>query len=266
MFLDFAAIKLPHNRWHTERLVDIPIDAWARAGALANSLIFISLCYSGFNAAVYVADEVDQAKSVIPKALMRGTLIVMLLYLLLNAVFVYAQPPQNIAGVSDVAAVAAESLGGRPLAMLVRVTISAALFTSVLSMMMAAPRVYAKMADDGLLSGFLQFQGDIPRPAVAAQVVLAVVLIYFSSLRGLLTYLGLTLSLSAACSVGCLFLPKIRSQPWLHRSHIAPAIYITCSIAIAVIATIAKPWQIAGTALTVLVGVIAYALVKRTKR
>lgn len=260
VFLGFAAIQVPDHPWHTERLAGISNNTWTLVGAMASSLVWISLSYSGFNAAVYVADEVEQAKLVIPKALMRGTLIVMLLYLLLNAVFVYAQPPQDIAGKADIAAVAAGALGGKPWSTLIRATISIALFTSVLSMIMAAPRVYAKMAEDGLLPVFFQFQGNAPRLAVVAQVVLAVVLILFSSLRGLLTYLGLTLSLSAACSVGCLFLPRIRSRPWLHRSHIAPAIFILCTFAIATLATIANPWQIVGTASTVLVGLPAYAL------
>ena len=86
-------------------------------------------------------------------------------------------------------------------------------------MMMAAPRVYAKMADDGLLPSSLRIRKGAPRQAVAAQVLLAVVFILISSLRGLLSYLGLTLSLCAVCSVGCLFLPSVRRQAFHRMSY-----------------------------------------------
>ena len=110
--------------------------------------------------------------------------------------------------------------------------------------MMAAPRVYAKMADDGLMPGWLRFQGDGPRAATIAQVVLAVMLVLISDLRGLLSYLGLTLSLSAACSVFCLFLPSVRSRPLMHPVHLVPALYIACTVAAAMIMTVFNPWQL----------------------
>jgi len=110
--------------------------------------------------------------------------------------------------------VAAEWLGGSRVALLARVIISLALLTSVSSMVMSAPRVFAKMADDGFLPSALHF-ADLPAIATAAQVLLASMFILISSLRQLLSYLGLTLSLCAACSVACLFLPSVRARaPW----------------------------------------------------
>ena len=164
--------------------------------------MWISLSYSGFNAAVYLAGEVKDAKRIVSQSLVAGTGVVVVLYLLLNSVFVYAAPPASIAGQPDVAAIVAHSLGGVGFEKFVRWTIAACLMTSVLSMMMAAPRVYAKMADDGLLPWFVRFQCDSPTYATALQGVLAIFLVLTSSLQGLLSYLGLTLSLSSACSVG----------------------------------------------------------------
>ena len=92
-----------------------------------------------------------------------GTLVVVVLYVVLNAIFVLGPPAESIAGVSDVAAVTAHWLAGDWLERAVRVIIAIALFTSVSSMMMAAPRVYAKMAEDGYLPAALRFQGDKPR-------------------------------------------------------------------------------------------------------
>ena len=219
----FALICLPGGTWHGLSVESPEMGVWAFIGAFAGSLVWISLSYSGFNAAVYVAGEATEARESVPKALVAGTLLVMVLYVLLNAVFVYAPPAASIRGMEDVAAVAAKSLGGEGFATFVRATIAVALLTSVLSMMMAAPGVYAKMADDGLMPGFLKFQGNSPWAATATQVVVAVGLVLVSNLQGLLSYLGLTLSLTAACSVFCLFLPSVRTRPLTHPVHLIPA-------------------------------------------
>lgn len=246
---------------------------WGWVYAFAGSLVWISLSYSGFNAAVYVAGEVDNPQRVIPRSLIAGTILVAVIYILLNAIFVLGPPADQIAGQAEVAAIAAHWLGGAKLEEFVRWTISLCLLTSVFSMMMAAPRVYAKMADDGLLPRWLKFQGDSPWAATIAQAIVAIGLVLMSDLQGLLTYLGLTLSLSAACSVGCLFLPGIRRQlrgghsaenDWrFHNGYLAaPAFYILATLVSATIMTGNRPQDILGTLVTFAVGGLAYAVAR----
>ena len=260
--LIFAATKLTSESWHGGETSGPEPAGWSLISAFATSLVWISLSYAGFNAAVYVAGEVDDAGQKVPKALIAGTVIVLVLYVLLNAVFVYAPLAESIQGKEDVAAIAARSLGGVRFEAFVRATIAACLLTSVFSMMMAAPRVYAKMADDGLLPGPLRFQGEAPRGATVVQVVLSVLLVLVSTLQGLLSYLGLTLSLSAACSVCCLFLPTIRSKPLIHVTHVIPAVYVVCTIAAGVIMATMNRRQFVATLLTFSIGAIVYAIVR----
>lgn len=269
IFLVLAVTRWPGG---ASRPGPVPAGAahgWALIAAFATSLVWISLSYSGFNAAVYVAGEARDARRDVPKALMLGTTLVTVLYLMLNAVFVYGPPPQRVAGAADVAAVAAEWLGGSRTALLARAIISLALLTSVSSMIMSAPRVYAKMADDGLLPSALQFRGAAPRCAIAAQVVLASVFIVISSLRSLLSYLGLTLSLCAACSAACLFLPSVRARVPLdpfHRTRLPPAIYVVATLSTATIMTLNDPVQLVGTVVTISLGAIVYLASRRAER
>ena len=263
--LAFAAYRLSTGGWPAGLHDTRELSGWPLWSAFAGSLVWISLSYSGFNAAVYVAGEVDQARRVVPRALLAGTCVVTVLYLLLNAVFVYASSAESIAGKEDVAAIAARSLGGAPLEAFVRWTIAICLLTSVFSMMMAAPRVYAKMADDGLLPARLQFASGRPLAATLVQVVVAVGLVLVSNLQGLLSYLGLTLSISAACSVCCLFLPTVRTGSLLRPVYLLPATYVTCTVGAAVLMVSNDPRQLLGTALTFAVGVVAFALVRRRK-
>ena len=57
------------------------------SAAFAQSLIYVSFAYSGWNAAAYVADEVKEPQRTVPRAMIHGTLAVTGLYLLLNLTF-----------------------------------------------------------------------------------------------------------------------------------------------------------------------------------
>src|SRR5690606_23209082 len=135
----------------------------------------------------------------------------------------------STAGQEDVAATAARAIGGEPAAAAVRIVIALALFTSVSAMIMVGPRVYAKMADDGLFPPILRFTGEVPRSAVLAQGALAAVVVWISGLRELLSYLGFTLGLSTAATVASLFVAvrlnperaaDLPGYPW------APAVFV----------------------------------------
>lgn len=263
--LVLAVVMLPIDSWKGEPLATV-FAAPSVTVAFAGALVWISLSYSGFNAAVYIAEDARELKKTVPKSLLVGTFIVSVLYLLLNAVFVCAPPSEVVAGKEDIAAAAAEWIGGRSLATFVRVIISLALLTSVSSMMMAAPRVYRKMADDGMLPAALSGGGDAPRVAVMAQAAMAVLFILVSSLQGLLSYLGLTLSVCAACSVGCLFLPSVRRHAYAHPSSLLPILYIVCTLGAASIMAYRDPKQLVASALTFLAGAMAYLVARRYGR
>lgn len=237
--------------------------------AFAGSLVWISLSFSGFNAAVYVAGEADQAKRNVPRSLWMGTALVTFIYLALNWVFVGLAPFEKVVGREDVAAAAALALGGAPLAALARTLILLALITSVLSMMMAGPRVYARMADDGLFPKVLRFSGEVPRVAIAVQALFAMAVIFFSDLKQLLSFLGFTLSLCSALAVSALFLLRFREG----RAAIpvigyplTPIVYVTATLVFATLSAQRDPWQLAAALVTVLTGCIAYAVLNRFKQ
>lgn len=225
--------------------------------AFAVSIVWISLSYSGYNAAVYLAGEAVDARQSVPRALLRGTLCVTLIYLLLNAIFVYATPVASIAGQEDVATISAEWLGGPNARWLVQAIVCFALWSSIMSMLMAAPRVYAKMADDGLFPSQLRLQDAKPLVATLTQVVLAIIIILASRLENLLGYLGLTLSLSSAATIGCLFLPRY-NQTAMQR--VIAAVFVVSTLSLGVIFAWSRPAQFAAAAMTFACGAAMYGL------
>jgi len=255
VFLGWGAFSI---NWERESAHPIAGDAGVLV--FAQALVWISLSYSGFNAAVYVAGEAIAPRTV-ARAMLLGTGLVVLLYLLLNAAFVLGAPTAEIAGQADVAARAARWIGGAGFEGFTRLVISLALITSVLSMMMAGPRVYGKMAEEGVIPKIFILREDRVWPAVVLQMSLALLLVFVGNLMELLSYLGLTLSLSAAVAVSSLFLGE-RVRGW---SALPPALFVLATLVAATLLIAHDPWQALGTAITLVLGAVAYRLMSPGK-
>jgi APA family basic amino acid/polyamine antiporter len=234
-FLAFAAPRLPD---------DVVVEPLFAGGldptAFAITLVWISFAYSGWNAAVYVAGEVRDPERNLPRALLLGTGVVLAIYLALNAVFLYAVPVSAIAGRPEVAAIAASALGGEPLERAVSLLIALALFTSVSSMVMIGPRVYAQMAEDGLLPRLFASRSEVPAAAILFQSALSVLVVWVSGLEQLLSYIGFTLGLSAAATVFGLLRLRAREgaaavpvpgYPWVPGFYLAMTLWATIFMA-----------------------------------
>jgi APA family basic amino acid/polyamine antiporter len=227
-FIAFGAARLPALP---------PVQpATVPAATLAVSLVWVMFSYSGWNAAIYIGGEVRDPGRNLPLALAAGTVIVMVLYVLLNAVFVYSTPVAALAGKLEVGRIAAESLGGAGWGIAVTLIVALALISSVSSMMMAGPRVYARMADDGYLPGMLRAPpGEAPRSGMVLQLALSLVMLWSTTYDGLLTYIGFTLGLSTALAVAGLVRLRLREGPtlsvpgwpWIPLLFLAAIIVIT---------------------------------------
>lgn len=265
-FIAFAFLRFPTG-WEGMQIETEPTEF--SIFTLASTLVWISLSFSGFNAAVYITGEVQDPKRNVPRALLLGTTTVTLIYLLLNSIFVFGASPDNIRAVPDVAAVVSQSLGGDGLAMLIRIIVSVALLSSVSSMIVAGPRVYAKMSGDGvfpkLFASTDRNELSIPATAIWLQVILASVVVYFSSITSLLDYLGFTLSVSAALTVACIFWSRRSEDTGSTRLLFSAVafIYIAATISLAILSVVSRPQQLTGFAITVASGMLAYFLLTR---
>jgi amino acid transporter len=234
--------------------------------AIATSLVWIYLSYSGFNAAVYVAEEARDPARTVPQAMLWGTLIVTFVYLGLNALFVYAAPISLVAGAPNVAFVVAQFLGQGWFAETVRWAVLMALATSVLSMVMTGPRVYAKMADDGLLPAIFG-SGQGHARAVVLQAALAITIILVSGLRELLSYLGFTLSLCSAIAIASIFI-TYRRDPATERPvwhWLVPLLYVATVIGLAILAARQNTMEFTAAILTIASGCLLYLVARRRR-
>jgi APA family basic amino acid/polyamine antiporter len=138
------------------------------------SLVFIAFCYSGWNAAIYASEEFKNPRRDVPRAMLIGCAVVMVLYLLVNWVFVANLTPEHfgawISGDRDRVTLGhflMNDLIGSAGANLMAVFMIVTLVAAASAMTMIGPRVYAAMARDGYLPQVFAAKDD-GRPPVGA--------------------------------------------------------------------------------------------------
>ncbi len=191
--------------------------------AAAVGLIFVSYAYSGWNAAAYLAGEIDDAERNIPRALLIGSSFVTVLYLALNALFFSAAPAVALAGKVEVGHIAAVHLFGEDIGRAFSTAIALALVSSVSAMILAGPRVAVFLAEERLLPAALgrRRAGGSPVVAVISQAVLAIICALTATFDSLLVFVGFTLSVTAAATVLGAWRLRI-TEPELERPFRTP--------------------------------------------
>ena len=189
----------------------------------AVALIFVSFAYSGWNAAAYLGDEIIDPQRNIPRSLFAGTAVVVILYVSLNLVYLYALPPEAMQGVMEIGAKSAASLFGSGISRFFNGAIALGLLSVLSAMILTGPRVYYAMSRDQLffnVFGRLDVNRKTPAASIFLQAAIAVVMVVSASFESLLLYIGFTLSLFAMLTV--IGLMRIR-----RRSSIAAGSYRT---------------------------------------
>ena len=238
--------------------------------AFAVQLMYVTFAYSGWNAAAYIAGEVERPERTLPRSLLLGTGIVMVLYLLLNVVYFYAASSDQLAGVAEVGDLAARALLGPTRGGMITALIALALISAVSAMIMAGPRVYAAMAADRALPPQLGWHSarGVPTVAVVTQGVLAILFVLAGSLEQLIEFVGFTLGLSAACTVAAVFVMRARGKRAAYRTlgyPVTPIIFIAATAWITYSQICMHPFASAMVAGLLVVGAVLYVLLLRGK-
>ena len=209
----FIVVGLVAGTNTTEAWAVLPASEPFPVGPFFTSLIFVSFCYTGWNAATYAAEEFDNPRRNVPRSMLLGCGLVMGIYILVNWVFVtnldQAAMAAWIKGDTDritLAHLVMQNLLGAKAATLMSVVIIVALASAISAMMLIGPRVYAAMADDHFLPRvFASRRGSPPRGSVVLQGGLAIALVFMSGFRELLNNVGSILALASAAAVLSLF-------------------------------------------------------------
>jgi basic amino acid/polyamine antiporter, APA family len=209
---------------------------WSAPFAL--SLIYVAYAYSGWNAAAYVVDEVQDPRRAVPRALLLGTLVVTLLYLLLNLTFLRTIEYDALIGRVEVGALSAETIFGSMGGHLMSLVLTLLLVSTISAMVLAGPRVLERIGEDLPFFRPLSVRNrrGAPTRAVLLQQGLALAMILTGSFEGVLSFAGFTLTLFAVITVAGVVrlrrrepdLPRPFRVPWY---PLTPLVFILVSLA-----------------------------------
>lgn len=196
-----------------------PTPAASPAG-FALGLLLVSFSYTGWNAASYVAGEVERPARALPRALALGTLGVMALYLALNVVFLASGPLGELRGVLPVGHVAATRLLGPVGGKLLSTVVLLGLLSTVSAIIVTGPRVYEAVGRDFPRLAWLSRRTPKGGPwvAIVLQAVLALGMMLTAGFAALLTYVGFILAIFGALAVTCTFVLRRRAVPLPFRA------------------------------------------------
>jgi len=172
-------------------------------GTFAVALIYVGYAYSGWNAATYLIGEIDNPARILPPVLAAGTGIVMLLYVLLNSVFLLVAPIDALAGKLEVGYIAAGYAFGDFGATIIGVTLALLLVSTVSAMILAAPRVLQVVGEDYSIFRYLSRvnRHNIPARAILIQGTIALVFMWSASFESILIFAGATMALNTLFAV-----------------------------------------------------------------
>jgi len=240
----------------------------------AGALIFVSFAYSGWNAAAYIGSEIRNPGRNIPLALLIGTAVVIILYLLLNLTYVSALPIAEMSGVVEIGAKAAAALFGEQAGRYVAGAIAIGLLSVISAMVLAGPRVYYAMANDGVfcaLFGTVTEKRGTPACSIMLQGALGIALVLTASFEKLLFYIGFTLSLFAMLTVCGLMILR-RQQPHSRAAYgtwgypATPLLFIAGNLWVISYSLMNKPVIALYGLGTIALGLAAYFLLSRRSR
>ncbi len=245
-----------------------PVDLKHLTGApFAISLVFVMYSYSGWNASTYIVGEMHDPQRTAPISLLAATAVVLVLYVGLNAVFIYSTPMSQMVGELDVALIVGKHVFGETGGRIVGGLICFGLISAISAMVWIGPRVTQVMGEDlTLLRVFShETKRGVPAAAIILQLAIVTLLILTQSFESVLEFIQFALTLSSFLAVLGVIVLRFK-QPDLPRPYrtwgypFTPLVFLALTAFMLIYLLIERPVQsLSGLALLA-TGLIVYWL------
>ncbi len=260
-----------------------PLSGLALLLAFGTSMVGSLFSSDAWNNVTFVAGEIKNPRRNIPLALLLGTLIVTVLYLLANIAYLSLLPLHGSASAADVlgrgmqfaesdrvgTAAVSVLFGGTAVAIMAGL-IMVSTFGCNNGLILSGARLYYAMAKDGLFlrpAAELNSQA-VPEKALWMQCGWTAVLCLSGTYGDLLDYLTFTSLAFYVVTIGCVFVLR-RHEPNTERPYrafgypVVPALYILAGLGICTILLITKTFNAGMGLLITGLGVPVYFLTGR---
>ena len=173
------------------------------SGAFAIALVYVMYSYSGWNAAAYITSEIERPEKNVPRSLLAGTSVVIVIYVLINAIFLATTPVDELKGQLQVALIAGKHIFGENGGRFAGGVICLGLVAAISSMMWIGPRVTMSMGEDHWLLRLLgrKNKHGIPTNAVLLQLLMVNLLLLTQSFEEVVRYTQFSLLLCSLLAV-----------------------------------------------------------------
>jgi len=239
----------------------------------AVSLVYVFYSYSGWKASTYIVSEIRDPQKNLPASLITATLMVTILYILLNMTFLYTAPINELRGVLEVAHVSSVKIFGSSGAKIMSIIISIVFIGSISGMTLAGPRVLNVMSEDyPLFKPFLKRNSyGSPYIAIVFQSCVALFLVISSTFEAIITYIGFALSLSTCLTVIGIFIVRskgadseISYKCWGYP--VTPILFLGLNVWMLIYIFSEKPVESMWGLSTIFTGVPVYLWTKRISK
>ncbi len=238
----------------------------------AVSLVFVVYAYTGWNAAAYIAGNLENARKNLPLALIIGTLTVAVVYLALNAMFLYAATFDELNGQNDIGNVVAIKLFGPQMGAVFSMLFSFALLSTLSAMTIAGPRVTEAMGEDYPIFVSLAKKNrfDMPYIAILVQAGWAIFLVMVSTFKEIIQYISVSLSIFSMLTVLGVFILRKRyprsERPFQVPLYpLPPIVFTVCTCWMIYYVTSDDPKIILYSFATMIPGFILYYFATKNK-
>ena len=245
-----------------------------QAGLFGLALISVLWAYDGFADVSFAAGEVKDPQRTLPRAIVTGTVAILAIYLAANLAYLYVNPIDRVAASPLIAADTMQALFGQVGVALVSVVVTISTFGALAATMLASPRVFFAMADDGLFFRSVAKVHPVyktPHVAISLAAALGVLFVLTRTFDQLADTFVLSIWPFYGLAIAGLYRLR-RTRPELPRPYrvpgypIVPGIFVAAVIYLVGNALVSDPLWTGVTFAIVLAGIPVYLLLFKTRR
>jgi APA family basic amino acid/polyamine antiporter len=239
--------------------------------AIAGGLVGAFFAFAGWWEVTRIAGEIENPEKNVPRALSLGVIAITVIYILTSAVFFYLVPIAQVTNDETFAAQAGEVLFGKTGGLIFASIVIISVLGTLVAYLMASPRVYFAMANDGLFFksfGELHPRFNTPHRAIFIQIFLASLLILSGNFEQIISYFFFVVVLFIALTVAGLF--RIRKQEFSGYKTIlfplTPIFFLLITTIVLLMIAMRNPFQSFLGIAVVLLGIPVYYLIFSKKQ
>ena len=201
----------------------------------AVSLIYVSYAYTGWNSAAYITDEIEDPDKNLPKALIPATVLVMVVYILLQIVFLRHASVDQLANNVEVATISFSNVFGESGSFWISIFIGLQLIATISGYLWVGSRISYAMAKENPLWKMIAVKNEngIPVRALWLQGLIAIALTLTGTFEQVMLYASFALQLMGTLTVASLLWLKRTEgtyhspgRPWLQYIYILFSVWV----------------------------------------